>query len=195
MKRIRIIFLSILAAISFTACDNMHPEIDISLNTDYTEILQAISDANRSLAEKLALIEAAAGTGLTLDQSVLDLIREALSSLGGTMDEKLAAVMAAMQDQATALETKLALAEAAVTAGFADAVTQQALLQQAIASLGGTLEEKIAAIGEAVKAQTTALETKLGLIEAAANAGFADAVVAAAGGASANLQVSSHTMR
>lgn len=180
MKRIRIIFLSLLAAISFTACDNMHPEIDISLNTDYTEILQAISDANRSLAEKLALIEAAAGTGLTLDQSVLDLIREALSSLGGTMDEKLAAVMAAMQDQATALETKLALAEAAVTAGFADAVTQQALLQQAIASLGGTLEEKIAAIEEAVKAQTTALETKLGLIEAAANAGFADTAKAQA---------------
>ena len=162
------------APLSFTACDDGHPEIDITLDADYREVIDAIGDANRSLADKMALIEAAMNTGLTENATLLDLIREAVSSLGGTMEEKLAAMEAAMLSQSTALETKLALVEAAVAGGFADEQVQRELLQQAVSSLGGTLEENVSAIETAVKAQTTALETKMGLIEAAVREGFAD---------------------
>ena len=174
MKRIRIIFLSLLAAVFITACDNMHPEIDIQLRTDYTEILQAIEDANKSLSEKLALIEAASKTQVTDGQSILELIQKAIESLSGSLEEKIAAIQAAIQDQTPALGTKLALIEAAVSAGFVDAATQQDLFREALESMGGTLESKLALIQEAIKSHATSLETKLGLIEAAANSGFAD---------------------
>ena len=167
--------LSLLLALSLTACDSKLPEMEIELKTDYTQILQAISDANKSLADKMALIQAAAGTGLAQDQTLLQLIQEALASLGGSLEQKLAAIKAAMLDQSTALETKMALVEAAAKAGYADAAAQQALLQQALSTLTGTLEQKLSAIEEAIKAQTTAWETKLGLIEAAVQAGFANA--------------------
>ena len=170
----RFLYIVLLVSLAFTSCDNMHPEVDIKLRTDNSKILQAISDADKSLSEKLALIEVAAGTDFALNQSVLELIHTALSSLEGTLDEKIAAIRTAMSDQATSLETKLALAEAAVSSGFADAATQRALLQDAVGSMGGTMEQKLAAIAAAVRSQTSSLETKLGLIEAAVSAGFAD---------------------
>ena len=168
------LILALLAPLSFTACDDGHPEYDITLNADYREVIDAIGDANRSLADKMALIEAAMNTGLTENATLLELIREAVSSLDGTLEEKLAAMEAAMLSQSTALETKLALVEAAVTGGFADDQAQRDLLQQAVSSLGGTLEENISAIEAAVKSQTTALETKIGLVEVAVRKGFAD---------------------
>ena len=166
--------LILLFPLSFTACDDGHPELDITLDADYREVIDAIGDANRSLADKMALIEAAMNTGLTENATLLELIREAVSSLDGTLEEKLAAMEAAVLSQSTALETKLALVEAAVAGGFADDQAQRELLQQAVSSLGGTLEENISAIEAAVKSQTTALETKMGLIEAAVREGFAD---------------------
>ena len=172
MKALRILFL--IAAVTVTACDNMHPDIDIELRTDYTEILQAIEDANMSLLDKLTLIETTANTWMSENQSALDLIRKAVESMGGTLEEKIAAIRAAIQDQTPSLETKLVLIQTALTAGFADIDTQQALFRDALESLGGTLEEKIALIGTAIRSRGTSLETRLGLIEAAAAAGFAD---------------------
>ena len=90
------LILALLAPLSFTACDDGHPEYDITLNADYREVIDAIGDANRSLADKMALIEAAMNTGLTENATLLELIREAVSSLDGTLEEKLAAMEAAM---------------------------------------------------------------------------------------------------
>ena len=160
------LFLIVLCMLAFTACDNSNPEINIRMETDYSEIINAIGDANRSLSNKLALIEAAMKNGLAENDALLGLIQEALSSMGGTLDEKLAAVEAVMKARTTTLETKLALVEAAVNKGFADNQTERELLQQAVAALAGSLEEIIATLESAVRSQTLSLETKLGLIEA-----------------------------
>ena len=161
------LFLIVLCMLAFTACDNSNPEINIRMETDYSEIIDAIGDANRSLSNKLALIEAAMKNGLAENDALLGLIQEALSSMSGTLEEKLAAVEAVMKTRTTALETKLALVEAAVNKGFADSQTQRELLRQAVAAMGGSLEEKIAALDAAVKSETTTLETKLALVEEA----------------------------
>lgn len=166
MKKI-ILLLLVLTPLTFTACDDGHPELEIFLDADYSEVIAAIKDANRSLSDRVTLIEAAVNSGLAESDALMGLIREALATLGGTMEEKLAAIEAAVKSQTTALETKLALVEAAVSGGFADSAAQQALLQDALASLGGTLEEQVAALETAVKDQTTSLETKLALLDEA----------------------------
>ena len=182
MKIAKILLLSLLllAPLAFTACDNGNPEINIEMETDYREIIKAIGDTKQSLSNKMALIEAAVRNGLAENQSLLELMQEAVSSLGGTLEEKLAAIETAMQMRTTALETKLALVEAAVNNGFADSKKQQELLQQAVAAMGGTLENKLSAIDSAVTSKTTGLETKIGLVEAAVQKGFADDAAAQA---------------
>ena len=170
----------LLLTLVLSSCENRHPEMDITMETDFSEIIAAINSANKSLADKLALIEASLQQGLADNQAAMEQVRQAVASLSGTMEEKLAAVEAAVKAQTTSLETKLALVEAAVSNGFADSQAQQALLQEAIASLSGTLEDKLAAVEAAVKAQTTSLETKIGLIEAAVSEGFADSAAAQA---------------
>ena len=180
IAKILILSLLLLAPLAFTACDNSNPELNIEMETDYREIIKAIGDTKQSLANKMALIEAAMRNGLAENQSLLELMQEAVSSLGGTLDEKLAAIETAMQMRTTALETKLALVEAAVQKGFADSEEQQELLEQAIASMGGSLEDKLSAIDSAVTAKTICLETKISLVEAAVQKGFADEVAAQA---------------
>lgn len=173
MKAIRLLFL--IAVILATACDNMHPEIDIRLRTDYTGILQAIEDSGKSLAAKLALIEAASRTEVADDQSFMELILKAIDSMSGTLEGNLASIQDAIRDRGLALETKLALIQAAAAAGFADVASQQDMFRDALESLSGSVENKLALIETAVQSHTTSLEAKLGLIEAASNAGFADA--------------------
>ena len=182
MKYIKISFLLLTFALQFilTACEEEHQQITLKLKPDYSGVVAAINDANRSLAEKMALIEASVNSGLADNQAAISLIQDAVSSLGGTMEQKIAAVEAAVKAQETSLETKLALVEAVVASGFADTATQQELLQTALESLGGTLEEKLAAIETAIQSQTTTLETKLGLVDAAIKSGFADSAKAQA---------------
>ena len=162
------------ALLALSACDTAQPEIDIELEMDFSEVIAAIRDANSSLDDKLALIEATWNNGLADNQAAMKMVQEAVASLGGTMEEKLAAIEAAVQAGTTGLETKLALIEAAMAAGFADNQAQMELLQQAIASLSGPLDQKLEAIESAVKAGTTSLESKIGLIDAAIRGGFAD---------------------
>lgn len=179
MKR-KLLFLSLalLSALVFTSCDNEHPEVDILLERDFTEVIQAINDANRSLSDKMALIEGLLNGTSERDQSLTRLVQAALSSLSGTVDQKLAAIQDAVNAGNTSLETKLALIQAAVQGGFSDYEAQQALLRQALQSIEGSAEQKLADIENAIKAQTSSLETKLGLIEAAFQNGFADSAKA-----------------
>ena len=162
-----LLFLSVLP-LTFTACESEPAQIDITLESDYSGMLAAIRGVDKTLSEKLALIESAWDSGLADNQQALKLIRELVASLEGTLEEQLSSIAAAMQSQTAGLETKLALVEEAVRSGFADSQAQQALLQQAVASLGGTMDEKLAAIEAALKSRAADLETKLGLIEAAA---------------------------
>jgi len=173
-------FLVWAVSLVLVACEDNASPINIALEPDYRGVLEAISQSTQPLAEKLALIEASQRDGLADNQTAIEMIRQAVASMGGTLEEKLNAISAAVQSQATGLETKLALIEAAVASGFAGSQAQLALLQQAIAALGGTLDEKLAAVEAAVKAQEMSLATKLNLIEAAAQGGFADSDTAQA---------------
>jgi hypothetical protein len=163
-----------MASLAFTACDNGDPEIDITVKSDYSQIVEAVRSANKSLTEKLSLIEAAMSRGFADSREAQELLQQAVGTLSGTLKEKLAAVETAVQGQTTSLETKLGLIEAAVSGGFADSKTQQELIQKAIESLSGTLDEKLAAVEAAVKNQTASLETKLVLIETVLKDGLAD---------------------
>ena len=159
----------------FVACDDGHPEFDIALEADYSDVIKAINEGDRSLAEKMALIQAAVSNGLAGNNTMMDLIQDALSSLDGTMDAKLEAIETAMSDQTTTLEQKFLLVEAARTSGFGDSNTLQGLLDQAVGALTGTFDEKLGAVQEAIQGKTTSLENKLGLVESAVRKGFADA--------------------
>ena len=160
----------------FTACDNIRPDISITVQSDYNSIIEAVRSTNRSLVEKLQLIEAAVASGFADDQAAQELLRQAISSISGTMAQKLAAVETAVSSQTTVLETKLGLIEAAVAAGFADAAQQQALIRQALESLEGSVEQKLASVENAINSKTASLEMKLALIEAAVKEGLADEI-------------------
>lgn len=182
MKCFKYRFLLLLSVVlvTFTACENEREQIDIALELDYSGLLAAVRDVDKSLSDCLAMIENAVNEGLADNQAAMKLIREKIASLDGTMEQKMAALTAAMQSQTAGLETKMALVEAAVTGGFADSQAQQKLLQEAVASLSGTLEQKMAAIETAIKAQTSSLETRIGLVEASIRSGFADSAAAQA---------------
>ena len=175
MKHIRNRWLLVWSlSIGLVACKNEPSSINIALEPDYRGILETISQSTQPLAEKLALIEAAQRNGLADNQKAIEMIRQAVASMGGTLEEKLDAILAAVKSQTTDLETKLALVEAAVTSGFADSSAAQGLLLEAIDSLGGTLEEKLTAIEDVIGDTSTALSSKLALIETALVNGFAD---------------------
>ncbi|MBO4625060.1 MAG: hypothetical protein J5646_06165 [Bacteroidales bacterium] len=162
------------APATFTACENTRPDITITFESDARGVRDALTGMSQSLADRLALLEAAMESGLADYQAELSQVQQAVDSLGGSLEEKLAAVMELVKLQGTSLEAKLALIEAAAAAGFADGETQQALLEEAIAALVGNAEQKLAALETAIRNQTAGLETKMGLIEAAVLAGFAD---------------------
>jgi len=61
------------------------------METDFSEIIETITNANNSLSEKLAQIEESLRKGLSDSQSAMDLIRQAVASLTGTIEEKMAA--------------------------------------------------------------------------------------------------------
>ena len=150
-KRLKTLLLLVLALpLVFTACENAHSDIDITLQSNYSEIVAAIDKVDKSLSEKLSLIEAAVTGGFADNAAAQALLQQAVASLSGTLAEKLAAVETAVKNQTASLELKLGLIEAAVASGFADGKAQQALIQSAVESLSGTTAEKLAQIEGAV---------------------------------------------
>ena len=124
------------------------------------------------LSAKLVLIEGTVKAGFADNAKAIDLVKDAIGSLQGSLEEKLAAVEKAVKDQTTDLSAKLVLIEGTVKAGFADNSKAIDLVKDAIGSLQGSLEEKLAAVEKAVKDQTTDLSAKLALIEGAVNSGL-----------------------
>ena len=180
-KRIRpigllgaLLLLAPVAPMAFTACDTEPAEITITMKSDFSRIIQAINDANKSLTEKLSLIETATTVGFASDEEAQKLIQQAIESLTGTLAEKLAAVETAVKSHTASLETKLALIEAAVANGFADDKAQQELIKTAIESLTGTVAERLKAIETTLQSESLSLGTKLDLISSAMESKLAD---------------------
>ena len=147
-----LLLLGTAAPLTFTACENEHPEISITLTSDYSGIIEAINNANKSLADKLALIEAAVKNGNVSSGQSFDLIIEAINSLTGSLESKLAAIESAIKNQTTSLESKLALIEAALKIGFTDEKTALGQIKTALESLKGSVDGLDGAIDDVVAA-------------------------------------------
>ena len=172
------LMLCVAAPTFFTSCDNAMPEIEITLTSDYSSILNAITNSSKSLSEKLALIEQTIDEGKIGNQQAIELVQAALRAMQGSLEDRLAAIETIIGNQSSEFSSKLLLIEAAVNEGFADSAKQEELLQKAVESLTGTVEEKLAAVETAINSQVSELSDKLALVEAAVNAGFADEVTA-----------------
>ena len=196
MKRIYSFLFAILTLAAttgvFTSCQEDAPEIDytinITVNNDFTEVVDAINNGTLKQEAAIAALTAAIEKMNGEQSEKMDAIVKAINDLAKTTDAKLAIIEAAMKAQTLALEAKLDLLTAAVKAQTLKQEEMGKLLATAIDNLGGTLEEKlaaieaiiestsatlaekIAAVEAAMKAQTLALEAKLDLLEAAIKA-------------------------
>ena len=147
-----LLLLGTAAPLTFTACENEHPEINITLTSDYSGIIEAINNVNKSLTDKLALIEAAVKNGNVASGQSFDLIIAAINSLSGSLEQKLAAIESAIKSQTTSLETKLGLIEAALKTGFTDEKTALGEIKSALESLKGSVDGLDGAIDEIITA-------------------------------------------
>ena len=147
-----LLLLGTAAPLTFTSCENEHPEINITLTSDYSGIIDAINNVNKSLTDKLALIEAAVKNGNVASGQSFDLIIAAINSLSGSLEQKLAAIETAIKSQTTSLETKLALIEAALKVGFTDQKTALGELKSALESIKGSVDGLDGAIDDVVAA-------------------------------------------
>ena len=73
------------ASLMLSGCVYERHEVNIELNSDYSGIVAALNDGVKTLADKLALIEAAIQAGQTNDEEALKLIQQAVASLTGTV--------------------------------------------------------------------------------------------------------------
>ena len=124
------------------------------------------------LSAKLVLIEGTVKAGFADNAKAIDLVKDAIGSLQGSLEEKLAAVEKAVKDQTMDLSAKLVLIEGAVKTGLADNAEAIKLVKQAVESLEGTVEEKLKAINETIESQTNTLSGKLAAIQGSLDAGL-----------------------
>ena len=129
-------------------------------------------DQTTDLSAKLVLIEGTVKAGFADNAKAIDLVRTAIGSLQGSLEEKLAAVEKAVKDQTMDLSAKLVLIEGAVKTGLADNAEAIKLVKQAVESLEGTVEEKLKAINETIESQTNTLSGKLAAIQGSLDAGL-----------------------
>ncbi len=124
------------------------------------------------LSAKLVLIEGTVKAGFADNAKAIDLVKDAIGTLQGSLEEKLAAVEKAVKDQTMDLSAKLVLIEGAVKTGLADNAEAIKLVKQAVESLEGTVEEKLKAINETIESQTNTLSGKLAAIQGSLDAGL-----------------------
>ena len=153
------------------------------MNATTTEKLEALKGAveaqTSDLVTKLDLIEKAlsliaekAEDGFDRNAEAIGLVKAAVNSLEGTIEEKLTAIRKAIRNQTVTLSGKLELIDATLKAGFADNAKAIGLVEDAIGSLEGTVETKLDAVKRAVNRQTKELGQKMNLIRAAVRNGL-----------------------
>ena len=137
---------------AFTSCENEHPAVNVTLNSDYSGIVEAINSVNTTLLDKLALIEEAIKNGTVASGEANDLIKQALETMNGTLEDKLAAIEEAIKSQTTSLESKLGLIETALKTGFTDQKKALGEIKTALESIKGSVDGLDSAIDGVVKA-------------------------------------------
>lgn len=127
-------------------------------------------DQTTDLSAKLVLIEGTVKAGFTDNAKAIDLVKDAIGSLQGSLEEKLAAVETAVKDQTTDLSAKLALIEGAVNSGLVGEDSTLGLVRKAIEALNataGTANDKLDAIEDAIGSGLSGLTTKMEAIREA----------------------------
>ena len=157
MKRIFSFLFAIITLVGttgvFTSCQEDAPEINytinITVNNDFTEVVNAINNGTMkqeaAIAALTAAIEKMNGDQAAKLQSLID----AVGTMATTLEAKLAVIEAAIKAETLALETKLALVEAAIKA-MPDYSDKLAAIETAIKNLPD-YSEKMDAIAEAIK--------------------------------------------
>lgn len=137
MKKIITICLASLLVFNLISCEQDAPEINFSQQTsivsDFSGIIDAISNVDLTLENKLDLIERAVNNGFASEAEILDLISTALETTNATLSEKLDAI------------------NGTVEAGFANNSTALDLINAALESSNTTLSDKIDAVITAVE--------------------------------------------
>ena len=154
MKRIFSFLFAIITLVGttsvFTSCQEDAPEINytinITVNNDFTEVVNAINNGTMKQDAAIAALTAAINQ-MNGDQAAkLQGLIEAINTMATTVEAKLAIIEAAMKAQTLSLENKLDLLEAAVKAQTIKQEEMGEKLATAIDNLSGTLEDKLAAI-------------------------------------------------
>ena len=156
-----LLWLGMAAPLAFTSCENEHPELNVTLTSDYSTIINAIKNVNSTLSDKLALIEEAIKNGTVASGEANDLIKKALETMNGTLEDKLAAIEEAIKSQTTSLESKLGLIETALKTGFTDQKTALGEIKTALESIKGSvdgLDGAIDGVVTAIDKVTTAVD-------------------------------------
>ncbi len=172
MKRIFSFLFAIITLVGttsvFTSCQEDAPEINytinITVNNDFTEVVNAINNGTMKQEAAIAALTAAIEK-MNGDQAAkLQALIESINALATTLDAKLAIIEAAMKAQTLALETKLGLIEAAIKA-LPDYTDQLKAIEAAIKGMPD-YSDKLAAIETAIK-NIPDYSEKMAAIEAA----------------------------
>ena len=134
----------------FSSCEEdgtlLKYRMEVTVTNDFTKVVEAINNGSLKNEQAINMLVAAIDKMNADQQTKLQVIMEAITSVNNTLNAKLAAIEAAMKAQTLSMENKLAL------------------IEQVLSSLNTTLEVKIGAIEAALKEQTISMEAKMDLI-------------------------------
>ena len=134
----------------FSSCEEdgtlLKYRMEVTVANDFTKVVEAINNGTLRNEQAINMLVSAIDKMNADQQTKLQVIMEAITSVNNTLNAKLAAIEAAMKAQTLSMENKLAL------------------IKQVISSLNTTLEVKIGAIEAALKEQTISMEAKMDLI-------------------------------
>ena len=91
-----------------------------------------------------------------------------------TLESDYSEVLSTIGQSSRSLSELITGIESLMRQGLADSQSAADLIRQGLEALDGTLDEKLEVVEAAINAETTSLEAKLGLIDAAVQCGFAD---------------------
>ena len=157
----------------FTSCQEDAPAINytinVTVNNDFTEVLNAINNGNLSQSDAIEALTAAINQMSGDQETKYQALLGAINGLATTLEAKLAVIEAAMQAQALALEGKIDLLSAAIAA-LPDYTEKLDAIEAAIKALPD-YSEQLGAIQAAIEAipdytdQLTAIQTALDAIK------------------------------
>ena len=134
----------------FSSCEEdgtlLKYRMEVTVTNDFTKVVEAINNGTLKNEQAINMLVAAIDKMNADQQTKLQVIMEAITSVNNTLNAKLAAIEAAMRAQTLSMENKLAL------------------IEQVLSNVNTTLEVKIGAIEAALKEQTISMEAKMDLI-------------------------------